>query len=240
MLEYRCTQDGFYYYDTVVREERFAPNTLLFLLGYARTFGDIYVSDKLFLPNTLIDPTGSLLHLTNFDFQNAARAYLSHLDKVEVLDTGDRFELYGLPLVLEQIGFFNYYQGTTSTSIFTRVPHIPLFTKRSQDYKRIYDILTQSVYWGEGSPSKGNPDLTQSKITSRIKQETTYPKYTVYNTSYQGNRAEALELYSSFGSLNYLSYLYPDELKRVSIHGNRAVTDKAIKAKAGNMKNVLR
>ena len=217
MYEFRCTENGFYYYDPIIREERFASNTLLFLLGYCRTFGDIYVSDKLFIPSTILDPDGKPQELVNFDFQFAARSYLTNLAKVDTLDIGDRFELYGLTLALEKIGFMNYYKSSNSNySSLNRVPHIPLFTKRSQDYKRIYDILTQKEYWGDGDPSKGNPDISkQEKTNNRIKQEELYPKYSVFNTSYKGEMAEALDLYNSFGSLNYINKLYPLDLKPI-------------------------
>lgn len=218
MYEFRCTEKGFYYYDPIIREERFAPNTLLFLLGYCRTFGDIYVSDKLFIPNTILDPDGKPVELLNFDFQYAARSYLTNLAKVESTDVGDIFELYGLTLVLEKIGFLNFYQSSNASySKLNRVPHIPLFTKRSQDYKRIYDILTQKQYWGDGDPSKGNPDVSKQNndTDNRIKQEELYPKYSVYNTSYKGDRAESIDLYNSFGSLSYMEKMYPTELKPV-------------------------
>ena len=218
MFEFRCTEDGFYYYDPIIREERFASNTLLFLLGYCRTFGDIYVSDKLFIPNTVLNPDGIPVELVNFDFQFAARSYLSSLARVDSTDIGDKFELYGLTLALEKIGFFSFYQSSNSSySKLNRVPHIPLFTKRSQDYKRIYDILTENEYWGEGDPIKGNPDVSKydKNTNNRIKQEELYPKYSVYNTEYKGNRAESLELYDSFGSINYMERMYPTELKPV-------------------------
>ena len=32
MYEFRCTENGIYYFDPVIRGERFASNTLLFLI----------------------------------------------------------------------------------------------------------------------------------------------------------------------------------------------------------------
>ena len=217
MYEFRCTDNGLFYYDPIIREERFASNTLLFLVGYCRAFGDIYVSDKLFIPNTVLLPDGKPQQLVNYDFQFATRSYLSNLSKVDSIDLGDRFELYGLTIVLEKIGFFNYYFSSNhSFSTLNRVPHIPLFTKRSQDYKRIYDILTQKEYWGTGSPSKGNPDILDGENkNNRVSLSDTYPKYSVFNTSYKGYRAEALDLYNSFGSLNYMEKMYPTEIKPI-------------------------
>lgn len=213
MYEFRCTENGIYYYDPILRGERFASNTLLFLIGYARAFGDNFVSDKLFLPNCVLDSDGVLVALTNLDFQRSARTYLTNLDKVEITDVGDVFDLYGLTLVLEQIGFLNYYQSTnTSFSNLNRVPHIPLFTHRSQDYTRIYNILTRKEYWGEGSPDKGNPNLLEIKQSS----DSVYPLYSVYNREYHGDRAESLELYDSFGSLEYMDTMYSSLIKPVN------------------------
>lgn len=206
MYEFRCTENGIYYFDPVIRGERFASNTLLFLIGYVRTFGDNYVSDKLFIPHTIIDPDGKPVALANYDFLLSARSYLTTLDKVETNDVGDIFELYGLTLVLEQIGFLNYYSSTNSNfSSYNRVPHIPLFTKRSQDYTRVYNILTRKEYWGESrNPEKGRAGYSQQ------------PLYSLYNKEYHNNRAEYLDLYNSFGSIGYMTnVLYPTELKGV-------------------------
>ena len=133
MYEFRCVPEGIFYYDPVLRTDMFAPNTLLFLIGYSRVFGDIHVSDKLYLPHVILDANGNTVALPNYTFSLSARAYLTQFSSVEVLDTGDLFELYGLPLVLEQIGFFNFYKSTNGYNThLNRVPHVPLFTKRSQ------------------------------------------------------------------------------------------------------------
>ena len=148
MFEFRCTESGLYFYDPVLRREVFASNTILFLLGYSRSFGDIKVSDKLFIPFYMPGTDGLPIALTNQEFQLKAQEYLTNLESVTSTDSGIVFELYGLTEVLEKIGFYTYYKASSDvTSYLDRVPHIPLFTKRSQDYKRIKDILTLERYW---------------------------------------------------------------------------------------------
>lgn len=203
MLEYRCTPDGLWFYDPVLGTDIFAPNTLLFLIGYSRVFGDIKVSDKLFIPSYVLRDDGKTVALTNKPFLLAARAYLTELASVEVTDTGDLFELNGLPLVLEGIGYLNYYKCSTKyQEKLNRVPHVPLFTKRSQDYKRIKDVLTIKDFWctdDDSMPDSGLDGL-----------------YTVYNKQYKGDRAEAIDLYQSFGSSQYINnILYRTEEKPV-------------------------
>lgn len=218
MLEFRCTEYGFHYYDPIINAYIDASNTLLFLIGYARVFGDSRVSDKLYIPHSILDEEGNIVELTNQKFFLAAREYLSSIGKVECLDTGDLFELYGLTRVLEQIGFLNYYRSSNSYNAhLNRVPHVPLFTNRSQDYKRIYDILTQKKYWNI-------EDLWKTRQQKR--EYFGKPKagnfssidvfYTVYNSKYKGDRAEFLDLYKSFGSYNYIhDTLYPTEPKSI-------------------------
>lgn len=207
MLEFRCTEEGFVYYDPILHSYITAPNTLLFLIGYARVFGDTKVSDKLFIPHSILDSEGKLVALPNLTFFTHVREYLNTISKVECLDTGDLFELYGLTQALEQIGFFTYYSSSTPYNAhLNRVPHVPLFTKRSQDYKRIYDILTIKTYWNTDEENQ-TPDAGKAEIE---------PLYTIYNMEYKGNRGEFLDLYKSFGSSNYINnILYPTEPKPV-------------------------
>lgn len=215
MFEFRSQKSGFYFYDPVLRREVFAPNTILFLLGYSRSFGDIKVSDKLFIPFYTLDTDGNPIALTNQSFQLKVQDYLTSLDKVEFTESGLVFELYGLTEVLEQIGFYTYYKSSLPVnSRLDRVPHIPLFTKRSQDYKRIKDILTLKRYWCLDE-DKQIPDSANPLVDPDTREEE-YPLYTVYNTSYKGDRAEALDLYKSFGSYNYLTkHLYQEIEKPV-------------------------
>lgn len=221
MLEYRCTSEGIWFYDPTLGTDIFAPNTLLFLLGYARVFGDIKVSDKLFIPHYVLALDGKPVALTNRDFLLAARSYLSNLSKVETTDNGDLFELYGLSLVLEGIGYLNYYKCSTQyQASLDRVPHVPLFTKRSQDYKRIKDILTTKKYWNtEDKYSKDElKDEYYDKPLAGLgdKKNKIGPYYSLYNMNYKGDRAEAIDLYKSFGSYNYIhNVLYPTEDKPV-------------------------
>lgn len=205
MLEYRCTSNGIWFYDPILGTDIFASNTLLFLIGYARVFGDIKVSDKLFIPNSILASDGKPVALTNRAFLLSAREYLTNLSKVEVTDTGDLFELYGLPTVLEGLGYLNYYKCSTPYQAnLDRVPHVPLLTKRSQDYKRIKDILTIKKYWNLKDEQDQEPKDGLNEL------------YSVYNTHYKGNQAESIDLYKSFGSYNYLhNELYPNELKPV-------------------------
>lgn len=213
MYEFRCTEEGLYYYDPILRREMFASNTLLFLIGYSRIFGDTKVSDKLFLPNVLLDYKGDLVHLTNISFLNQARTYLSELGKVESLDSGDVFDLYGLPMVLESLGFYNFYSSSSSyQSSLDRVPHVPLFTKRSQDYIRINDILKRKKYWNTPENRQINIGIPFSKkdISFISPKDTVgkYPLYAVYNTEFKDDQAESLDLYNSFGSFNYMESCY--------------------------------
>lgn len=208
MLEYRCTQDGLWFYDPVLGTDIFAPNTLLFLIGYCRVFGDIKVSDKLFIPSYVLRDDGKTVALTNTPFLLAARSYLTELAPVEVTNTGDLFELNGLSLILEGIGCLNYYKCSTKyQEKLNRVPHVPLFTKRSQDYKRIKDILTINDFWctdDESMPDSGINGL-----------------YTVYNKQYKGDRAEAIDLYQSFGSYSYINnILYRTKEKPVGLYSD--------------------
>ena len=197
MYEYRCSEYGMIYYDPVVCAEQKVTNTLLFLIGYARVFGDTKVSDKLYIPHAIFDSEGNLIALPNRTFHLNARNYLNSLSRVEVLDNGDLFELYGLTEILESIGFYNDYVSSSEyNKNHNRVPHVPMFTHRSQDYKRISDILTQEVYWNKEehpSPSDGLQE-----------------KYGIYNTSYLGYRGESIDPYISFGSREYMDTLYPN------------------------------
>lgn len=221
MLEYRCTSDGFWFYDPVLGTDIFASNTLLFLLGYSRVFGDIKVSDKLFIPHYITNSDGIPIALTNRDFLLSARSYLTDLATVETTDAGDLFELNGLSLVLEGIGYLNYYKSSSSfKKELDRVPHVPLFTKRSQDYKRIKDILTTKTYWNTEDKWDNEEEKEEyyqkPKAGLGDKENNIDPYYTVYNMDYKGDRAEALDLYKSFGSLNYiLNTLYPNVEKPV-------------------------
>ena len=220
MFEFRCTDEGLLYYDPILRKQSFASNTLLFLIGYARAFGDTQVSDKLFIPHYIVDSESNLIALPNQSFFLNVRQYLNTLDSVESLDTGDMFNLYGLTLVLEQIGFYNSYKSTTPYNAkLNRVPHVPLFTKRSQDYKRIRDILTIKDYWNTEDKWKTNEakEKYYQKPTAGCTGPDEYPLYTIFNTTYKGNQGDALDLYKSFGSDNFLKeWLYPTEGKPVS------------------------
>lgn len=223
MLEFRCTEEGFHYYDPILHAYIDVPNTLLFIIGYARVFGDSNVSDKLYIPNSILDSEGNVVVLSNQKFLLSIREYLSNIGKVECLDTGDLFELQGLSFALEQIGFFNFYKSSTEyNASLNRVPHVPLFIKRSQDYKRIYDILTLKNYWN-----------TENKWSTEEEKEAYYGKpsagnysesdvfYSIYNPKYKGDRAEFLDLYKSFGSYNYLyKTLYPTEQKPVTSYAD--------------------
>lgn len=197
MYEFRCNINGFVYYDPVVCSEQVVDNTLLFLLGYARVMGDITVSDKLLIPHYIFDSEGHKVLLPNREFYLNAREYLNTLSRIEVLDNGDLFELYGLTEVLESIGFYTkYVAGSDLNKKYNRVPHLPLFTKRSQDYKRIKDILTRKEFWNTDENPMPSAGLEE--------------KYTIYNENYKGDRGEYLDLYRSFGSLDYLKTIYPD------------------------------
>lgn len=216
MFEYRCTEKGFYYFDPILRKEVFVDNTLLFLIGYARVFGDTVVSDKLYIPHFILDSEGKRIALTNLPLLLKIREYLANIAPVQSTDNGDLFELYGLPQALEQIGFYNFCQsGNKTNAKLNRVPHVPLFTKRSQDFIRIKEILTQKEYWAIKEEYQ-NPDEANPLVSSGD-----YPLYTVFNPEYKGNQAEFLDLYKSFGSLNYITNsLYPDPLKPVQVNND--------------------
>lgn len=197
MYEFRCTKEGFYYYDPIQRREKFIDNTLIFLVGYSSVFGDNRVSDKLVLLESILSSEGSVVLLTNRSFIKRAESYLIELDRVEQLLSSKVFDLYGLTQVLESIGFYTYYKSSSPyNASLNRVPHVPLFTTRSQDYNRIRLILTDSRYWSEeATPEKGVNEL-----------------YSIFNRDYKGNRAEALDLYGTFGSLSVMNSLYPEEV----------------------------
>lgn len=192
MYEFRASLDGLVYYDPVQRKRKSVPNTILFLMGYSAVFGDDVVSDHLFLRNSVLDSDGRLVALTNQDFLSSAYSYLTDFDVVESRETGFTFPLYGLTLVLSPVGLKYFYKSTsTYVSYLDRVPHVPLITKRSQDYRRVYEILTQKKYWSDDpDPDKGAKAL-----------------YSVFNPL-GGDSAEALDLYHSFGSLDALKVLY--------------------------------
>ena len=163
MYEFRASLDGLVYYDPVQRKRKSVPNTILFLMGYSAVFGDDVVSDHLFLRNSVLDSDGRLVALTNQDFLNSAYSYLTDFDVVESRETGFTFPLYGLTLVLSPIGLKYFYKSTsTYVSYLDRVPHVPLITKRSQDYRRVYEILTQKKYNPLGGDSAEALDLYHS------------------------------------------------------------------------------
>lgn len=224
MFEYRSTDQGLYFYDPVLRRECYAPNTLLFLIGYARVFGDYVVSDKLFIPHSVLDSEGNPVSLPNYSFFLQARKFLNTLDTVESTETGDLFDLYGLNNVLEQLGFYNHYISTTPyNASLNRVPHVPLFTNRSQDYIRVHNILTEKDYWNTEDKwrTEEDKDKYYQKPRAGCVGPYEYPLYTIFNQNYKGNQGEFLDLYKSFGSETYLNkVLYPTEDKPVDTYND--------------------